>query len=111
MAAGEPTRQDPSGPKVLAAQTRGDSRPFFAGGQIKGLSAAWTRSWQLLESTLWSCWLVTELFSSSSHVGRGLFGAVESDSDKMHDVCDASLYKKLIVPASNDIREPENVLN
>ena len=63
MAAGEPTRQDPSGPKVLAAQTRGDSRPFFAGGQIKGLSAAWTRSWQLLESTLWSCWLVTELFS------------------------------------------------
>ena len=54
MAAGEPTRQDPSAPKVLAAQTRGDSRPKFAGGQIKGLSAAWTRSWQLLDSTLWS---------------------------------------------------------
>ena len=31
--------------------------------QIKGLSAAWTRSWQLLDSTLWSCWLVRELFS------------------------------------------------
>ena len=63
MAAGEPTRQDPSAPKVLAAQTRGDRATFFAGGQIKGLSAAWTRSWQLLDSTLWSCWLVTELFS------------------------------------------------
>ena len=27
------------------------------------------------------------------------------------DVCDASLYKNSIVPASNDIREPETVLN
>ena len=70
MAAGEPTRQDPSAPKVLAAQTRGDGGVFFAYGQIKGLSAAWTRSWQLLESTLWSCWLVTELFSSSSPGGQ-----------------------------------------
>ena len=34
MAAGEPTRQDPSAPKVLAAQTRGDRLGFFAGGQI-----------------------------------------------------------------------------
>ena len=37
--------------------------------------------------------------------------AVESDSDKMHDVCDASLYKNSIVPASNDTREPKNMLN
>ena len=51
MAAGEPTRQDPSALKELAAQTRGDGGVFFAGGQIKGLSAAWTRSWQLLDST------------------------------------------------------------
>ena len=63
MAAGEPTRQDPSAPKVLAAQTRGAEVTKFAGGQIKGLSAAWTRSWQLFDSTLWSCWLVMELFS------------------------------------------------
>ena len=47
----------------------------------------------------------------SSYVGRGLSGAVESDSDKMHDVCDASLYKNSIVPASNDTREPKTVLN
>ena len=46
-----------------------------------------------------------------SYVGRGLSGAVESDSDKMHDVCDASLYKNSIVPASNDIREPKTLLN
>ena len=65
MAVGEPTRQDPSAPKVLAAQTRGAFPGNFTSGQIKGLSAAWTRSWQLLDSTLWSCWLVTELFSSS----------------------------------------------
>ena len=63
MAAGEPTRQDPSALKELAAQTRGERAIFFTGGQIRGLSAAWTRSWQLLDSTLWSCWLVTELFS------------------------------------------------
>ena len=50
-------------PLALAAQTRGDSRTKLAGGQIKGLSAAWTRSWQLFDSTLWSCWLVMELFS------------------------------------------------
>ena len=53
MAVGEPTRQDPSAPKVLAAQTRGAEVTKFAGGQIKGLSAAWTRSWQLLDSTLY----------------------------------------------------------
>ena len=47
----------------------------------------------------------------SSYVGRGLSGAVESVSDNMYDVCDASLYKNSIVPASNDIREPETVLN
>ena len=52
---------------------------------------------------------VATAISSSS--GRGLSGALESDSDTMHDVCDASLYKNSIVPASNDIREPENVLN
>ena len=63
MAAGEPTRQDPSALKELAAQTRGERAIFFTGGQIRGLSAAWTRSWQLLDSTLWSCWLVTELIS------------------------------------------------
>ena len=65
MAVGEAFSQHPSAPLALAAQTRGDRATFFAGGQIKGLSAAWTRSWQLLDSTLWSCWLVTELFSSS----------------------------------------------
>ena len=34
--------------------------------------------------------------------GRGLSGALESDSDTVCDVCDASLYKNSIVPASND---------
>ena len=29
----------------------------------------------------------------SSYVGRGLSGAVESVSDNMYDVCDASLHK------------------
>ena len=53
--------------------------------------------------------IVATAISSSS--GRGLSGALESDSDTMHDVCDASLYKNSIVPASNDIREPETVLN
>ena len=47
----------------------------------------------------------------SSYLGGGLSGAVESVSDNMYDVCDASLYKNSIVPASNDIREPETVLN
>ena len=46
-----------------------------------------------------------------SYLGRGLSGALESDSDTVCDVCDASLYKNSIVPASNDIREPEKVLN
>ena len=45
----------------------------------------------------------------SSYVGRGLSGAVESVSDNMYDVCNASLYKYSIVPASNDIREPKNM--
>ena len=36
MAAGEPTRQDPSAPKVLAAQTRGDRLGFFAGWPDQG---------------------------------------------------------------------------
>ena len=44
-----------------------------------------------------------------SYVGRGLSGAVESVSDNMYDVCNASLYKYSIVPASNDIREPKNM--
>ena len=44
-----------------------------------------------------------------SYVGRGLSGALESVSDTMHDVCNASLYKYSIVPASNDIREPKNM--
>ena len=46
-----------------------------------------------------------------SYVGRGLSGALESVSDTMHDVCNASLYKNSIVPASNDTREPKTVLN
>ena len=37
-----------------------------------------------------------------SYVGRGLSGALESVSDTMHDVCNASLYKNSIVPASSD---------
>ena len=40
-----------------------------------------------------------------------LSGALESVSDTMHDVCNASLYKNSIVPTSNDTIEPENVLN
>ena len=46
-----------------------------------------------------------------SYVGRGLSGALESVSDTMCDVCNASLYKNSIVPASNDTREPKTVLN
>ena len=46
-----------------------------------------------------------------SYVGRGLSGALESVSDNMYDVCNAFLYKKSIVPASNDTREPKTVLN
>jgi len=46
-----------------------------------------------------------------SYVGRGLSGAVESVSDTMCDVCNASLYKKSFVPANNDTREPKTVLN
>ena len=38
--------------------------------------------------------------------GRGLSGALQSDSDTMCDVCDAALYKNSIVPASNDTKEP-----
>ena len=45
------------------------------------------------------------------YVGRGLSGALESVSDTMYDVCNASLYKNSIVPASNDTREPKTVLN
>ena len=43
--------------------------------------------------------------------GWGLSEALGRHSNIMYDVCDASLYKNSIVPASNDIREPENVLN
>ena len=39
----------------------------------------------------------------SSYVGRGLSGAVESVSDNMYDVCNASLYKKSIVMLSSGI--------
>ena len=46
-----------------------------------------------------------------SYVGRGLSGALESVSDTMCDVCNASLYKNSIVPASNDTKEPKTVLN
>ena len=42
---------------------------------------------------------------------RGLSGALESVSDTMYDVFNASLYKNSIVPASNDTREPKTVLN
>ena len=35
--------------------------------------------------------------------------ALESVSDTMCDVCNASLYKYSIVPTSNDIREPKNM--
>ena len=34
--------------------------------------------------------------------GQGLSRALESDSDTVCDVCDASLYKNSIVPASSD---------
>ena len=44
-------------------------------------------------------------------VFSGLSGALESVSDTMYDVCNAFLYKKSIVPASNDTREPKTVLN
>ena len=40
--------------------------------------------------------IVATAISSSS--GRGLSGALESDSDTMHDVCDASLYKNRLSP-------------
>ena len=43
--------------------------------------------------------------------GWGLSEALGRHSNIMYDVCDASLYKKLIVPASNDIKEPKTVLN
>ena len=45
-----------------------------------------------------------------SYVGRGLSGALESVSDTMYDVFNASLYKNSIVPASNDTTEPKTVL-
>ena len=53
--------------------------------------------------------IVATAISSSS--GRGLSGALESDSDTMHDVCDASLYKNLIVRASSGTIKPKTVLN
>ena len=40
-----------------------------------------------------------------AYVGRGLSGALESVSDTMYDVCNAFLYKKSIVPASNDTKD------
>ena len=43
--------------------------------------------------------------------GWGLSEALGRHSNIMYDVCDASLYKNLIVLASNDIREPKTVLN
>ena len=63
MAAGEPPRQDPGALKEQATQSRGAVCPYRRGGLIVSRYAAWTRSWQLLGSTLWSCWVVTELFS------------------------------------------------
>ena len=63
MAAGEPPRQDPGALKEQATQSRGAVCPYRRGGLIVSRYAAWTRSWQLLDSTLWSCWLVMELFS------------------------------------------------
>ena len=38
-------------------------------------------------------------------LARGLSGALGRHADTMYDVCDASLYKNSIVPASNDIRK------
>ena len=38
-----------------------------------------------------------------SYVGRGLSGALESVSDTMYDVCNASLYKNSIVMLSSGI--------
>ena len=37
--------------------------------------------------------------------GWGLSGALRRHSNTMCDACDASLYKNLIVPASNDTKE------
>ena len=37
--------------------------------------------------------------------GRGLSGALESDSDSVCDVYEASLYKNSIIPQSDDTRE------
>ena len=45
-----------------------------------------------------------------SYVGRGLSGALESVSDTMYDVCNASSYKHSIVPTINDTIETENAL-
>ena len=58
MAVGEPPRQDPGGTKGCALQSRGALRAPAGGGFIERIHAAWSRSWQLLASTLSSCWLV-----------------------------------------------------
>ena len=51
--------------KEMAAQVEDSGRLSFDSRWLMRIHAAWSRSWQLLGSTLWSCWLVTELFSSS----------------------------------------------
>ena len=58
MAVGEPPRQDPGALKEQATQLRGLCASYRRGGLIVSRYAAWSRSWQLLASTLSSCWLV-----------------------------------------------------
>ena len=58
MAVGEPPRQDPGALKEQATQLRGLCGSYRRGGLIVSRYAAWSRSWQLLASTLSSCWLV-----------------------------------------------------
>ena len=47
----------------------------------------------------------------SSCSGRGLSGAVESDSDNMYDVCNASLYKNSIVMLNSGIEQSKTVFS
>ena len=72
MAVGEPPRQDPGALKEQATQLRGLCGSYRRGGLIVSRYAAWSRSWQLLASSLSICWLVMELFSRLSPTGQSM---------------------------------------